>query len=148
MRLLRLRFTTRRAMALVLLVGITLHLTITSWRVYWSRPTHIHTGVMGGDQDLGWLMGNQRQAFWPVFWRRAVGLSSKDRSCTIGGRVLEEICELDHPEIRRTLSPTSYSAIQTQSQIDVFVRLAHERGYTVHYGKEYVSASRKGTWKR
>ena len=149
MRLLRLQFTMRRAMVLVLFVGIALHLTITAWRVHSSRRTHLHSGVMGGDQEIGWLMYHRREAFWPVFWPRVVGLSTKHpRSCTIGGNVLEELCELDHPEIRRTLSATSYSTIQTQSQIDVFVRLANERGYTVHYGKEYVSASRKGKWKR
>ena len=139
----RFRFTVRRMMVLVVFLALALHLGVTAWKVRHRSPGHIHTGIMNEDEFPGrYFFAGQRQAFWPSFWRRSLGLSLKDlRTCGVGGKAVADVCELDHPEIAVRGKDGSTSFVSTQGQDDVYVRLLREKGRTVTVkdGKIWIS---------
>ena len=142
MRLPRIRFTVRRMMALVFVLGVVLHLGTTAWRVNRSRGQHLHTGLQDGIPIPTKVTFWRLRPFWPTCGRALVGLSWKDwrpgrpLCCQSKDGLLEETCELANPEIRKTISPSSFSVMHTKKQMDLYVLLARRNGRNVSYDKD------------
>ena len=100
MRLPRVRFTVRRMMLVLVVVGVLIHLTVSAWRVRAQRTMHLHTGIVIGDGGLpGTFSGVRTETFWPAYCRRLTGFTWRE-GCGFANRppllnLLAEKCELN-----------------------------------------------------
>jgi hypothetical protein len=141
----RKRFTVRRMMVLVLVLGVATHLGITAWRVHprttQFRHLHVHTGISANNTGNAIVCHLLPRPFWPTYWRALVGLTWKDWPlgrplCQSHPGWLEERCELANPEIRKDVGPDGISAINTKEQYELYIQLERKRGRDVRIDKD------------
>jgi hypothetical protein len=93
------RLSVRALMALVLLAGLVLWLTISALEVYSAKDFHMHTFVNSGPPPsfAGW---NRPAPFWPRYARRLFGRPWRHQPlCEPTPGAQEELCEFAHPEM-------------------------------------------------
>jgi hypothetical protein len=89
----------RALMALVLIAGLALWLSISAFEVYSARETHMHTYVDTGavPRLTGW---NRPAPFWPRYVRKLLGRPWRRQPiCGPTPGAEEELCEFAHPEM-------------------------------------------------
>jgi hypothetical protein len=129
MRLSRVQFSIKWMMLLTLCLGVLFHLALTAWTVYPVRSLHMHTAILVEDGLPGSYQAIVRQPFWLTYSRCLVGLPWKGGSLCrkeFNQTVLLEMCELDHPEIRKPLGPYTFAPVETKAQHDLRSRLMKE----------------------
>jgi hypothetical protein len=142
----RVRFTVRRMMVLVLVLGVATHLGLTAWRVgrgtgRWKNM-HVHSAVVDQDPIPANFMSVQPAPFWPSYWRALLGRSWKDWPLDrplcrrAAPNLLAEWCELAHPGVRNDPDPNTFSGVFTKEQRDLYIRLARKKGRNVSIDKD------------
>ncbi|AGA26267.1 hypothetical protein [Singulisphaera acidiphila] len=121
-------FTIKQMMVIVLCSGLALHLTVAAWQAHRYGVPHLHSFILKMGNGPAWVVGIRNRPFWPAFWQRSLGYSSKEqRACFEDADALMEMCELAHPEIRMPMGPYTYAANRTKEQITFFSQLQKEQ---------------------
>lgn len=128
----RVRFTVRRMMAMVLVFAVTLHLSLTAYRVFTGRTKHMHTSIVVLDDGSagGYANGAAQPPFWPCYWRGILGMPWRQQGlCKQGMKppgtasLFLETCEYEDKEICVLTNPDTIGWNFTQRQLDLESRL-------------------------
>jgi hypothetical protein len=131
------RFSLRTMMAMVLVLGIILHLGLSAWRVQTTKAYHVHTSIViqRGEVPAACSTIMARPPFWARYWRCVLGRPWQGRGlCPRDDHGLLEMCELDNPEIRGRSRSGTIGPHLTPGQRDLFQRLLRQVDprYTVY----------------
>jgi hypothetical protein len=98
--MIRLRFTTRRLIALILAFAVVLGLAIPAVEVYRAKEYHVHIGVdPSGPAVSNW--GGIEPPFWPRYLKRLAGRPWRGVGpCGFDTGLEVDHCEFAHPEMR------------------------------------------------
>jgi hypothetical protein len=96
----RLRFTIRRLMALVVIIAVILGIALPAWEVYSAKEYHVHQGIdmSGGTPTLA-SWGGIQPPFWPRYLRRLTGRPWRRQPCTFRTGFDSDRCEFAHPDM-------------------------------------------------
>ena len=112
------RLTTRRIMAVVLVLAVLLGLGIPAVQVGSDRAAHVHRWVtQKNGQVVTVNSANFRSAFWPRYWRCLLGRPwRRFPVCTTGEVYYAEVCEFEHPELMVETAPGIWSTRDIAAQ--------------------------------
>jgi hypothetical protein len=122
------KFSIRWLMAAVLLVALGLGLGPPAWQAYANPEVHHHgyVGMYEGQPTLQWE-SSISPTFWQRYWSRLARLPWGQKvACRYGSGLLEETCELDHPEIVGDLICRGPALNPTPAMMATYKRLQAE----------------------
>jgi hypothetical protein len=93
------KLSIRTLIAVVLVAGVVVWLSVSAYEVYSAKDVHMHTYVDTGEPPrlAGW---NRPAPFWPRYARRLLGRSWRRQPlCEPTPGADEEMCEFAHPEM-------------------------------------------------
>lgn len=122
MRALRVRFTVRGLMGLVIVCGVAFFTGLAAVRVITAKEYHGHSWVYVQDgQPFFSLSVAEHPPFWPRYWRCLLGRPWKRLPCPqVEGRLLD-LCEFAHSDIDWRQGP-----LLTGDQRDLMERLGKQ----------------------